>query len=439
MKKSRSFRNFLKNFALVVLTINMLLLLVTDWSLILQRAGMTPAFWKILQGSWDGGYTQRAGDEPAAYPIRAGMTQEDGTLIGIRYHTANMSHFYETTAPLLRQALQNVPVFVLTESVELRQALQQDTLLLQYGTELPLQILGSWLESSNIPDSPQTASMFLLTKEGQLFLRSAGQLYRAQTTVDTALWNEIRASVIGVPMQYAGNTAAYTGLYPETLMLSEPQKCDILQTNLPDFGSHDAASSLQILLEAFDYSAYAKYDTEDAGATQVFVENYSTLRVSADGQVRFRATAMTGGLSAYQDGEDMSVNTTAAQIDFAQNVLGRAMRAVGTSSDTTLHAVQTLQDGTNIITFEQCVGGIPVQMTEGRSLARFAFQQGVLISADLWLRSYETTGETLYILPEKQTAATITDGREYEYAVVYTDDDSGRVLASASLQAAEEV
>ncbi len=437
---NKKMKNTLLNAMLVVLLLLLLVLMLLTWGNVLQQAGWNGMWSSSVAWFGDGGYVKRAGDAPAVYPTSIAMTDANGTLTGVVYSESTIGSCYEEVSPLLADALQQVDQFIPTSESTLCSALREDTVMMQYSTAVPMQLIRGWLSVQNAADLPDTAEMLLLTRSGELFVRSdsqTGALYMAQVSVDDTNWAEICQNAMGTAVQYAGlyPTDAYNGLYAESLIADTRAQYDILQVEIPDFSDPEDASNLQTLLEAFGYSAYAQYDMGEDGETQIFVENYSTLEISPTGKIQFQATAMTGGLSSYSKSDADSIDPLIVQVDFSQELLTSVLRAIGSTAGTMLQAVQTAADDTCVLQFSQVVNGIPLQTTDNQRFAQFKFQNGVLIAAELWLRTYAPSGEKLYIMPEKQAAASIQDGVLHQYQIAYLETDAGeRVLPTACLQ-----
>ncbi len=436
----KKLKNTMLNAMLVVLLLLLLVLMLLTWGNVLQQAGWNGMWSSSVAWFGDGGYVKRAGDAPATYPTSIAMTDESGTLIGVVYNESTLGSFYVEIAPLMSGALQQVTQFIPTSEGALLSALQEETIVMQYSTAIPMRLLHGWLSAQNAADLPDTAEMLLLTRSGELFIRSdseKGDLYMAQISIDDANWVTTSQNIMGTAVHYAGlqPSASYQGLYAESLITDAPTQYDVLQMEIPDFGDPEDSNDLQTLLQAFGYSAYAQYDIAEDGETQIFVENYSTLEISPTGKIQFQATAMTGGLSDDFKNDEDSIDSVIAQVDFSQELLTSVLRAVGSTAGTMLQAVQTVSEDTCVLQFSQVVNGIPVQTTENHQFAQFKFQNDVLISAELWICTYASSDEKLYIMPEKQAAASIQDGKLHQYQIAYMETDAdGRVLPVACLQ-----
>lgn len=444
MKKQKSIKNSIKNATLVVLTLLLAVLVAVTWGTGLNQYDIPSdsPFSQLyaLLNMGNNGYVQRAGNTPAAYPSGIAMTAADGQPRGGFYNETVESGLYETVRPLWAAALTGVRGFTSAASDALRAALSgEDTICLSYDGGLPLRLLAGWMGADTSHMTERSVISLVLTRSGTLFIRdgSDGQIYRAdgQLQVDDSTWKKVSANAVTVApaCAYAGalDQTIYGTLFPETLVPQGAAAYDVLQARVPTFGDPSGSDSLQTLLKAFGYDPYVVSYPENDGTTQVFVENYSSLRVSQDGVVDFKANSLNGGLPVYQDGESEHSDTLAAQIDYAYEVLSAALSAIGSTVPSELQSVR-YDDSAHAWTldFEQKFGGVPVRRQD-MPLARFTFQEDTLVSAKLSLRDYTSTGEKLYVLPVRQAAAAIEGDGMTQYIVAYTDDNSGRLLAAA--------
>jgi hypothetical protein len=366
------------------------------------------------------------------------MTGEDG-LVAAQYSEASVQLIYNAVTELLGQALEGAQDFESSKEQALKEALQGDCLLLRYDGLVPLDVLAQWLDCKTTR-MELSVDTILLTAEGQLFGRDeCGALLCAQTRVGRSTWTAAAALLSGEPAAFAGllDAPEYAALRPETLVLQDDRASfAVLQIDHPSFTDASSQNSLQTLLDAFQYSPYVQSYPENDGATQVFVDNDSTLRVTADGWVRYRTSAADGGIPVYQ--EELSSNEArlTAQVEFARAAMETALRSIGAVSQVTLEAVTQGTDGSAVVTFRQSYGG--VLLDSAVAAARFEFHDGRMTAAEIQLVRCEETGERLYVLPVKQAAAAL-NGTGNSLTVTYLQTENGtRLLPCRSVRKQEE-
>lgn len=439
-RRKRSFQNICKNMTLVLLTALMAVLVALNWGTGLGRdnipAGTLLSDLYALLPVGDGGYVQRSGETPAAYPCSIAMTV-GGRLQGAAYHEMVEGTLYETVKPLWKEAMAAARNFEPADEAAFAEALRGKTLYLSYHTSLPLSLLAGWLGTEPARVDDRKVISLVLTGDGALYVRDSadGAVYRAgaRARLEQGMWDKAAAGMTAPVCAYAGtlDPAFYGALLPETLVPEGAAAYDVLETRVPAFGDPASGDSLQSLLKAFSYEPYVQSYLENDGETQVFIENYSALRVSQDGTVRFKANSLTGGLAAYQEGESGPA-ALAAQIDYAHTLLNASLSAIGATVQAELQSAQYDREaGAWSLKFTQTVGGIPVRRTDGSAFAHFTYQDGVMIAAEIKLRDYVPTGEKLYVLPVRQAAAALTGAHTQQYILAYKDDGSGRLLAGA--------
>lgn len=170
-----------------------------------------------------------------------------------------------------------------------------------------------------------------------------------------------------------------------------------MSVRYPGYLDGQGGSDLTALLEAFAYDPYVRTYDEDKGSTLVFVENFSTLHVSADGSVIFNTSALEGGLEAYIAGEVEQDEVLRLQTDFAYTLLREVQGSMSDSSQAMLFDVEERDDNVCVLSFIQLVGGIPVEA--GTPFAWFEFQGNKMIEAQFHLRTLEPTGVRTPVLP----------------------------------------
>lgn len=414
--KQRSLKNTARNIVLVILTLLMGVMTLLSGIFAMDSEALLRAFRQSL-GHAAAGYEIRSGDSPAAYPSAVAMTGADGRLYGAAYNERAVAQLFEATRELLGGAVSAAGDFEPFSEEGLRRLLADDTLCYSYNGEIPAPVLAAWLEGRC--DSSLNISMLLLTRGGELVFRTREQgLLRAETTVDRSGWTRVAEQLNASPCAYAGvsDRAVFGRLAAETLLFEEAGiSMECLTSEPPAFGDPNAADSLQTLLGAFGYSVYVRsYQERDA---QVYVDNDSTMRVSADGLVRYTA--------AHREEERETLTLTAA-VEQARGILEQAQYSIGAGTQTELLAALPRTGGGQTLLFGLVFEGVPV--VTGEPYAQFEFVNGQLVGAMIRLRRYTLTGERQYILPAAQAAA--ASPREGQrLGIAYVEREENRFTA----------
>ena len=410
--KQKSLKNTVRNIVLVVLTLLLAVLTLLNVVFALGWEQLFHAFRQSL-GQAALGYEVRSGDSPAAYPSSAAMTGADSRLYGAAYHERTVAQVYEATRELMGSALGTASGFTPLTEDGLRTMLAGETLCYAYNGEIPAAALAAWMESRSTLD--EDISMLLLTRDGQLALRTKSQgLVLATAAVDRNAWVRASAALGAGTCSYAGVSGgtAFRNLAPETLLFEETGfSAEILACEPPAFGDPNAADSLQTLLGGFGYSVYARsYEERDA---QVYVDNDSTMRISADGTVRFTSARREA------EGEPLAL---AAAIEQARLILEQAQYSIGAGTQAELLSAAEDGSGGQTLLFGLVFEGIPV--VTGEPYARFEFQDGQLVTAVVRLRRYTASGKRQYVLPAAQAAAA-SPRKGQRLGIAYVEGEDG--------------
>ena len=138
----------------------------------------------------------------------------------------------------------------------------------------------------------------------------------------------------------------------------------------------------------------------------MFIDNVSTLRVSADGLLQYASSAENTAVRAYEEGEVSGQSALDAQMDCARLILDAALRVGETNTHASLYAVGQ-ENGQTTLVFLQMYGGVPV--LGERDFATFAFEDGALVSATIRLQRFAAQDTSRIVLPARQAAAGAMD------------------------------
>lgn len=402
--KRQKLKNRLKNAVLLVLFVGMLVLTVLTWvaDLSLDSIPGDSLFARFHQKLTYGisGFEIRTGDAPAAEPTRVAVTGANG-LMGAQYHAASVSLLYDALAEHMGAALAASEAFADCTAADFAAALRTDVIYFGYEGYMPLALISDWLgrEASHTAKT----DLLLLTAGGRLFIHNEKGYQTAHTSAGLTGWDAAEPS--GSACMFAASDALYAQVRPDTLLLeSETTEVQQLAMRQIDFFDAQSGSDLTALLDAFGYDPHVLSYTENAGTTRVFVDNYSTLRMRADGEVIFRASADGGGIEAYSAVEAVRPQDGLRLLaDFAYKLVKGAQGSISDELEVMLFDVAEGQNGVRVLTFIRLQGGIPVQTEQ--PFARLEFRDEQLMTARFHLRKLETTGVRGLVLPGKQAAA----------------------------------
>lgn len=428
-------KNRIKNAILLVLFVGMVVLTCVTWlsGLNLDSVPTDSLFARMYQRFTYGvsGFEIRTGGDAAAEPTRIAVSGANG-LVGAQYHAASVSTLYTVLRTPMGEALGSAKGFDPASEADFAAALEGEVLYFGYEGELPLALLSGWMGSSH--DSLEKTDLLLLTAKGKLFVHDADGYRCASTHADPAAWREAMRELSAGACSFAAQRedGLADNVRPDTLLFeSESATAEQMSVRYPGYLDGQGGSDLTALLEAFAYDPYVRTYDEDKGSTLVFVENFSTLHVSADGSVIFNTSALEGGLEAYIAGEVEQDEVLRLQTDFAYTLLREVQGSMSDSSQAMLFDVEERDDNVCVLSFIQLVGGIPVEA--GTPFAWFEFQGNKMIEAQFHLRTLEPTGVRTPVLPGIQAAAAAPSGG-LRTSLVYRADGKGMFAAQRCYQ-----
>ena len=433
---ARSARNTVKNIALLVLVAMLCMLCAANWVLGMNIAQM-PAD-NLLRRAYDHlvggavGYELRSSGVAAAEPAQLAL-RVDGQLYGVQYNLTEVEAAFGAVQTVWEKALSDGTLEPADEAA-LTAALQTgDCALLRYHGRIPLRVIASWVGGSWTDGGDTAVETLLLSADaGKLFVRTPdGALYSAEVPVDADALASAGQTFRGMACGFAGDGYA---VYPETLLFdSERLTLPLLDRQDIDLFSAQSGAGLEGLLQAFGFTAYTDFYSEQDDAVRVFIDNASTLRVSADGLLQYASAQGDSTVRAYEEGEVRGQSALDAQLDCARLILDEALRAGETETHAALYAVQRSGD-TTTLTFMQLYGGVPVL---GESdFASFSFaEDGTLVSATVQLQRFAARSTQRTVLPARQAAAGAGEGAR-SLMVAYRAQDGVYVPARYYLSSA---
>ena len=430
----RSVKNTAKNISLVTLVLLLAVLCAANWLIGMNIAQM-PAD-NLLRRVYDQlfggavGYELRSSGVAAAEPSQLALTV-DGQLYGVQYNLTDVEAGLAAVQPVWSQALAGGALEEAGEE-ELEAALSSgDCALLRYHGRIPLSVIAGWMGGSwENGGSLGVETLVYSAGAGRLFVRASdGNLYAAPAQVGENTLAAAQESFRGMLCAFAGGDYA---VYPETLLFdSERLSLPLLEEGAVDLFGTQGSAGLEGLLQAFGFTAYTDFYTEQNGEIRVFVDNSSTLRVGAGGLLQYASAGGDSSVRAYEEGEVRGQSALEAQLDCARLILDEALRAGETDTHAALYAVQQDGEETTLV-FMQLYGGVPVLGDSDFATFRFA-DNGTLTSATIRLQRFVASETRRTVLPARQAAASAM-AEERSMMVAYRAEDGTYIPARFYLQ-----
>lgn len=350
------------------------------------------------------GYEVRVSGVSAVEPVQIALMTPDGGN-GVQYNKADIGISIVTLQAVTSSAFLNAKTFtVLEEDVLLEKLTTDESIVLHYFHAAPLSAIASGLQATSRSEM-EAVSIMLFVQDQLLVVRDKeGNLFVSNTKMDINAFEEVKKEFSGLlQCQIAGSDYL---VIPETLLFDEESlKFPVIEAVAVDPLGADSDASLKMLLEAFSYTSRAGY-TEKNDSVYVFSDKFSTLRITNEGQVDFRASKEQSTIVAFEKGEVADSQVLTAQLSTTYAILETALHAVGSEAQPMFSRTSKDADGATRITFMQTYNGVPVM--EQTEFASLVFYDNVLgaatVNLELLLASQDTSD--VIVFPARPAAAT---------------------------------
>ena len=362
---------------------------------------------------------QTTDNSAAALPIRFAARSGDG-LYGIQYNADGLADAYESTADIWAQAWSHAGELTPATAAQYRSALRQTMLLMEYDGTIPVHILTGWLGLTP-PDgtAQRAAGAVALCRDADgaytLYLRDSrtGGIFCAPTAADDSLFGAAVGQFEPNDCTLAADTDDRS-VSPDLLYFPGGETFDVLS-----FDAYRGGDGWDDVLTAFGMDADAAETTAyTADGVRVYVSGSSTVRLAEDGSMRYDGTSLRLPASR---GNDRLMQCIQMGYDLSR----AALDAVGIGASAALTDAYTDENGRYIAVFGLQIGGVPADNKVTGYFARYEFEGGAMVHANLALRTCQTTGETVAIMPEKQAAASLDASVDAVLSLRYIDEAAG--------------
>ena len=275
----------------------------------------------------------------------------------------------------------------------------------------PLGLLAHWLGSEMQSAAALSEARFLylgLTDSAaQLCFRgSDGGFFRCSTAAISETLAARMAEMQGVSAHFAYEDPDLARLEPYTVLLAELPAIP----SAAGFTVRDGIDTAE-LMRAVGMNSYVASSYLEADGTRVFIDGEKSLRIAPDATVTFRA-------SPAEDGDRIAEGMQTA-VSYACAAAVQSTGRYAGQAEILLTGVSFDGEDEYTVTFDYCIGGIPLRLTDG-SAAQIRLRGGQLVQMNLVLRSYVLTGGTETLLPMRQAAA-IANASGVSPTLVYAD------------------
>lgn len=397
-------------------------LIVGGWSGLLQKGEETGSY--VV--------TQR---EPSsvAWPVRMAISSWNGGSMlryGVQYDREECENQFQPVASLLREALSGPGAAQSVTVREWHHALSNTSnIYFDLLGDVPLSVLVGWLSGSEYQLEGTVRRLVLSTDEQRVNLyyqdSTTGRYYvRQSEVISPEQIAAITSTVMGNGAVFAFEQEEYEGLNGNTLLLPEQPQPRVYQVSNPLEGDRNAEtvspnSNLARLLLALSFpeSSYIY-----PGTDQVIRSGNDTLRISANGVVRYNVTE--GETSRYVVQAQNEVPTAFEVAEACRRLADGAAGDLAGEARLYLKEIAQTQDGWQV-EFAYCLDGADVLVGNDGYAAHFVVEGTEITQFTLQMRSYTDTGKRSIVLPEQQAMAAMESLGKRGSVLVLAYQDSG--------------
>lgn len=347
-----------------------------------------------------------------AMPIRFAARNEEG-LYGVEYHADSLKNAYETTAAVWAEALEQAQQPFAAGMDNYRSALTQQLLMMEYDGHVPIDIVAGWLGCRADHLQGGTLGTIVLCREKndqfRLYFRNGQNIRCADTTVNAEDFNAAAQQFKPNGCQLAAEEGE--AVVPDLLYGTEEAVFDVMS-----FSAYHGSQGMDGLLKAFgmdaDVAQQKAYETDDG--IMVYVSGANTVRIASDGSMEYRGTGVSVKAAQGHDRLMQYVQT-------AYRLTGEAMEAMDSGAVPALLRTKNDEEtGTYIVDYGMQINSVPVDYAAGY-FARYRFENGTLTQAKLYLRTCQSTGESIAVMPVRQVAASQSLDADTRLSLRYVD------------------
>lgn len=350
----------------------------------------------------------------------------DGLRYGVQYDQAAVDTDYSSLSVLFAEALSSASAPERISEREWQRALCRVGIYMDFYYPVPMNILAGWLGDDSgtfsltgcarriclAADGDGGVALYYMDEESGLYYASATTLSQ-NVHLDTAVvdWSPNGA-------QFAFEVDGMKALEPYTLLTETPEPAVYAVSN----PLLDVSSCLEDLLSELSFHAQSSALSAVTGGQ--LVEGNDSLRLTEDGVITFH----TFGDSDFRF--PVSGDGVESTLDYVQTLAEATVGAWCGQAKLCLSEINETAEQTEIV-FQYCLDGVPVELSDSHSAARFVVRNGAVTDFSLYLRSYTDTGETSLVLPVVQAAAAMESMKADGKALTLLYEDLGSEQISA--------
>ena len=391
---NRKIKELLKSLAIILLAANAVFLAYRSgvFNEFLAEAGMPGrlfGYWgkNDFQGNDGNGAYESSGDEVIARPVIMAVVGDIGARCGAKYNQEQLDAMYQKTVNIFGEALGSATMPEECTEDEWRTALNMPGVYWDYQVELPIVSLVKWLGMSALNNNTDYASRFVavIGERGvDVYYANEEGFYKCASAADADSIGSVMQEFLPNGAYFAFESEEVSGMVaPYTLLM--PNISDKYVIEAENLLSREGVRESTAELLGMNILGGASYPEKNG--TMVYVGVNGILRIHADGELNYSVTDYAGL-------EDS---------DVVKDENGRCTVSFGYYAD-----------GTMIV-------------HKSGKAATVVYENGRMVSVDIWMRSYRMSGDKATLLPERQAAA-IAGGLEKNGNLLLAYYDEGSRL-----------
>ena len=377
------------------------LLLVSGILLAGGRAGLglgsSISGYRGIAHSDDGAYRDYSA---AAEPMCVVVTPEDELHSAAMYDGRTLEEYYSRFSAALAEALGSAGEPEVVSEDEWKSAISGRGVYFDYYSDYQLSSLAIWLGSEmNGGAAVHTARRLCLSLQDEevalYYIHGRnGTIYRCTTELSyTSLYTRVRESTPN-DAQFAFEAEGLDLVDPYCVITSG----DIELRTMAGENSLDQGEADR-LMEAFGLNSSLAQDYTEADGTDVYLEGNVTLRLGADGTLRYTNRS---------DFNELITISPVDAVDITRNILENTVGLENGVAQLRLsYIMMDSSTGEWTLRYDYAVDGLPVVIRSHECAAEFRLTGAVVTGAQIIFRSYSFTGVTEHPLPAELAAALV--------------------------------
>ncbi len=328
-------------------------------------------------------------EQSAAQPMTISIRNSSGRHTA-QWDFAALDAAYETLGSMLGQALDTAEPLTVVRQFLLTQALARPSVCFDYGFPLPASLVAAWLDAAPEQELPSSIQYVLVLEDDQVWLYLQGaSCLRAPTLVDPTAFSALLEQFSEDGSQFAFEAQSHLSslsILPAAAPSVRAARIETLCTT----------RYVETLANDLGFNPYDDSRYTDSTNVTHFSEPGGSLKISADGDIRFAATSER--ITADGSSPERLVET-------ARTLLSLAVDSSESGARLYLSGFSQ-KEAVTVCTFEYVLNGVPVRWADGPA-AEVTFTGKTVTELNVRAVRFAFTGQPQKLLPPVQAAAVL--------------------------------